>query len=44
MGKTDALYVLRTVYVHDYLKIVTTEIENFENSQDLFIKCRDLKR
>jgi hypothetical protein len=33
-GKIGALYVLHTVYVHDYLKIVTTKIENFENSQE----------
>jgi len=45
MGKSDALYVLHTVYVHDDLKIVTTKTENFENSQEKTnIKCKDLKR
>jgi hypothetical protein len=31
MGKTDVLYILHTVYVHDYLKILTTKIKTFTN-------------
>jgi hypothetical protein len=29
MGKMNALYIIHTVYVHDYLKIVTAKIKTF---------------
>jgi hypothetical protein len=31
MGKIDALNILHSVYVHDYLKILTTKIKTFTN-------------